>query len=884
MAHRQQAPGIAFEFTNAGTLTPDGAHDLIQQVTNIVRGTPDGTTFLLHMDEEGTLHPTLVFPAGTPRQKAADTAVALAVALSSKAIEVPAPALQTLGVATLEVERDPLLSGEQAVTTAGTDVRVVAEQLSTMLHEGEWVAMVVRSPSRRESRNYSRWIQFHELAARLHQSTLQGRKVVSVWAGADSQLRARDVAENVLLLGNNLGTRAVSPSRSAVVAPWGMVAVLAAACAVALLVMPQWLATVQELVEVPLSWVVPALVAVAVVAVLGALMLWTGVVPTRWHEIRQLAQVGRMPAPPASGLWWSWNRPRRATVRTVRRGNEVEVQDVPERRGTYPLTRWGLMASAMIPASIMPALASSRYASGVSVRSAPAVVRAPVGPAMAVDEGGLTFLSGADLYTGVFVTGLPGSGKSYLLQSMVGWLCALRSPTTPLPRPEGVPQQIGMVAFDTKGDGEATRKYATWAAKFQVPVRMVEVAQHGGVGGVDLFPVPTDPGMVGAGFHEWATEVVSALMYAYGEEAIGNRSRPSLVAAFAAGAAVHVLGAEILRDRDGNPVAELPAGQSPFWYANILIGNRTPQLAVSLAELLFAAVELRSVVTVPWQAQLEVVRQLLEPLYGPGTTEAARRNLFDAPRSKIQPLLELEHYWTQPGCVSWEAALSGHEMVLVNFGIPFAPGAVMVQMADATREKASQLVMYSLWKVIQRVCVGWRSVGRQVVVVADEVKHIAERSSEILEWLRNDGRAFGCAMLFATQFPDQLGERLRKTMLGFGTVVAYAQLDATVVRQLVELLSVDGSNWSGAEIANLPKWTVVVKTTVDGQARRAFIGRVPSLEQLGAQDVVAVLRGSVSPDAVAVHAATSTVTAPGGPGGGPVVSGLLSRARAGRRQ
>jgi hypothetical protein len=224
--------------------------------------------------------------------------------------------------------------------------------------------------------------------------------------------------------------------------------------------------------------------------------------------------------------------------------------------------------------------------------------------------------------------------------------------------------------------------------------------------------------------------------------------------------------------------------------------------------------------------------EMLRPIYDPHRTTAQRAQLLKAPRTKVAPLMAAEHWWSRPRRATWESILTGHATVIINTG-----KTQNGYMAD--KELVSQmsaLIMYSLHEEIQACCDGWFEQGRVVSIYADELKHIAGSSADVVSWIRNDARSFGVRAVFATQYPEQLEPPVRDAVMGFGTLVAYAQQNPSVCETIVRTISIDGSPWSTADVSGLPRYEAIVRTQFQQTAQAAFTVQIPDFRsERGAQ-------------------------------------------------
>ena len=857
---REQRAGdgsVAFEFTKAGNLEAIQVADIASIAQSALSSAPAGTTFLLRADDEGTIHSNIVFPGGSPSVLSA-TAVSLSKAIAARSRRLESvPDLSGTGFVARLVVVPPVLSG--AAQQTGRDFGSVVKVAVDMLHRNEWVAISTRPATAVETRRHLRWRNANA-AVVTHQSLTRSPVIMSLWAGSYDPDRAAMFAQQVavLLPGFDVNVRAVPVSpREGIGLPLG-VAAIGAGVGIGLSMLVGGVDAAAQLLPAPgpagVPWwlwgVVPSLLLAAMVV-----LRLRGVLPSLWSRVYEVLGRGHLPAPARPPV--RWRAPRKSSMRQVRDVNGVVVgaEEVPAFPGDYPVARDAMLVGAHLPVALLPPSSSAKFGAAVTGdRMAAAVLRAPIGPVVVEDDAGFAHLSAADLWSGTFITGLAGSGKTYLMEALFGWFAMMRSPQFHRPIP-GFPAQASMIAFDTKEDGAAARNYVAWADKFRVPVSVFNVASLTELNGIEFFPLPKPSGAGGDRWSaaDYASEVVDALRYVFGDDSVGPRSRPSLLAAFEAGVLMHLV-PQVLQDPDGRLPDGVAADASPFYYANILIGNRDALVARQIADRFFDAA--RIVATTldasssdadrkhaealrPWSEQLLACRERLEPIYGPGVTDAQRRNLFDAPRSKVGPLLSLEHWWTRPGRQSWHSLLDSHTPVVLNFGRAEHTSG----LSDDARVNASSLAMYSLYRAIKRTCVGWQDAGRMVALFADEVKHLAAQSADVLEWFRNDGRAFGTAPVFATQFPEQLPESLRKTMLGYGTRIVYSQADESVIQQVVRNISTDGSSREPADVATLARYTAIVKTTVDQTAQRAFTGRVPAFRSWSVKEFVSATWG-----------------------------------------
>jgi len=221
------------------------------------------------------------------------------------------------------------------------------------------------------------------------------------------------------------------------------------------------------------------------------------------------------------------------------------------------------------------------------------------------------------------------------------------------------------------------------------------------------------------------------------------------------------------------------------------------------------------------------VADRLRPFFGAGTTPAARRTLTESSRNKLDELLAAEHWWSPARrTVTWAQILGGHRSVVINTG---AAGAGR-QLGERLTGYLSAMLTFSLREAISATCTGWRDQGRSVSIFADELALLAGSSAEVLTWLHDAGRSFGVRPYLATQRIGQLPPALAESILDYGTVCWFAQSNPDVADRAARDLSVDGSDWSAADVTNLPPYTAVVRTHVRQRRQPAVPVRVAFYE------------------------------------------------------
>jgi hypothetical protein len=587
-----------------------------------------------------------------------------------------------------------------------------------------------------------------------HHAFDDGAVVASIFAGGSSASEVKSLLTQVasVLPGFDVGTepKVASQLRPVAVAAAASVAAFASAFYVT-----------GDLLVANAAGAVPAL---------GALGYATEVVSTRASKLLAAVAEGLLPRPAKRHVPPS--KPRDADPAAT--GRRRRPSD-----GSYPLALDTFLVGPTVTIGVVaPQAGAASGATATNTRNVPAVLTERIGPMIGPVVGAAEkiHLPAADAHAGVALIGQPGSGKSAVLRAIWGWNCLERVAPSGLERWPGA--RNATVAFESKGDGADL--YRRWADAAGDKTVMVEVADPSSWS-IDVFAVPGSAS-------ERASWFVNAMVYAFGDGSIQDRSFETLQSVLTAGLAI---------PDDVATEAGLAPGRSPLWYAFVLLGGHGDQKGQALA----AAVAVAAVAAEAGanehalgdggpgpdsaSTDLGVASEKLSPLYataGGKVSDAQRRNLTEAPRNKVGQLLGLESWWAPDRRrVTWDQVLDGHRSIVVNTGVSTSGHLVDERLCS----QMSALLMYGLKSAIQRRCSGWQDRGQSVTVFADELALVAGASPEVITWLRNQGRSFGVRPIFATQYPEQLAREVRTAFMSFGTLVAFAQQNAMVVTEIV---------------------------------------------------------------------------------------------------
>lgn len=734
-----------------------------------------GVTLLTIRTEAGLA--SFVLVPERAESKALVAALASAVGARAEPVE-RSPDLSAVGSVGWLVAR-PARGFVSRDTQAGANPAEVAVLLAQVMEPGSFVAVSARPPSPTEQRRVRRFFDHRLAGVQTHYSRETEAIVCSIFAGAPSADAVTSLLGQLAaaLPGFDLET-SVGRAATSALGP-GLVAggvVLEAAATLRL----------HELVAGD---------ALGGAVALGGLALSLAGVPSKGRKLAAALRAGSIPQPARRAVPPRPPRNERTVHRRDQAGN-LQTKVVRARDGDYPLDRSTfLLAPAMVVGIVSPHAGLSAGIAQTQVRAAPAALTGDIGPLIGWSlAGDPVHLDAAELWHGVALVGSPGSGKSALVQHLFAWHCLERTRPSPLP---GRPARAStLVAFEHKGaDGVAG--YRDWANKLGDELLLVELASPE-TPAIDLF---NDPASSPA---ERAEFFVSAMRYAYDDAQIQGRSTEVLNVVLTA--------ALSCPEEVAMTTSDLVDPPSFVSLAHILLGSRGDDRGIALARSMerWAADHLDTAAG----RQLADATSRLKIVYGESVTPSQRRTLTEAARNKVDDLMRVPTWWshTRP-VLSWSQVLASHAAVVVNAGSS-ADGRLVDETAG---QVISAMLAYSLEDAIKRTCAGWQAAGRTVSIFADELSQLARSSTEVVEWLRNQGRSYGVRCYFATQQPEQLDERLRSVLLGFGSVLWFQQANATVVAQAVQQLSMTGEQWSAADLGNLEAFHAVLRARADGR-------------------------------------------------------------------
>lgn len=748
------------------------------------------STVLLLRREEQTMRGYLLTVGSSGESQRAATDLAHTVGARAELTDPPVGLDVDNCVGWLVYESGSSVARDPQVNTDPTET---ARLLANTLPAGSWVAITLRKPSKKERSRNQKWLA-HRLSTAVpnHHSLSPDAVVTSIYAGGPdaASVRAYLEATRSAMSGFDVITRAKVATRLSALVPWLLAGMSSLSLAVGARFVPGSLAGVSPNA---LSSVFTSLVGLGVVLGLIGVLRFAGVLPSAWKRTQRMARTCLFTTP--RKLHGRPTPPRAA----VSHGD----QQVEARDGDYPLHESSFQVGPQVVVGVVaPHAGAVSGQSETRHRAVPPPMLNRIGPMIGDSDQGEAFLSAADAFGGVALVGKAGSGKTQILRSLFAWSCLERLHPCGLPGFPGA--NNALVAFESKGDG--VEHYTAWATALGDDLTVVDLADPGTVG-IDVFDIP------GTVFDK-AAFFVNALRYAFGEQALGDRSFETLLGVLPA--------AQLVTPELAGLVPDLNPNGSPVYFVHVLLGGRGDELGRSLA----AELNAESVRPEADPLLREAVLSM-SPLYGPGVTPNARRNLQEAPRNKFRQLVELEDWWTPTReKTSWRKVLVDRRAVVINTGT--ALSGHMVE--DSLNAQMSAILMFSLRHSIQRVCSGWEDQHRYVSIFADELSQLAGASDQVIAWLKDQGRSFGVRAFLATQRPEQLPERTRAAFMNFSTLISFIQESQSAAREIAEAVSGEDGEWTVADVLNLNTYTAIVRAHVDKRRQSAFTVRVRNFE------------------------------------------------------
>lgn len=762
----KDSSSVVWRIDRAGGGPPDAVTyaQRVASVGSTVRSIGRAHLLVLR-DREQAIRSFLVTPRSS---KSAMLAGSLASAVGGRHVheEAGLPELDvSQGVMLLRAAPDDFGAREPMTGFEPTEMPLL---VARVLQPGGWVLVSLRRPGKGEVKTARRWFHHRTSGATSHYSLSGDVMVGSLTVGGMDP----SVAETVLT--SLAATMPGFDVETSVVSPPGRLA----GTGLSLLAGGAGAAAGHMVADS-----VPVAVAAAGVGGVSAVLHGTGRLPSRADKVAGSIASGEFSVPGRRSRT-QVHAPRSAG--TDRRGREVSAAP-----GTYPFRDEAfLLVPAQVAAIVCPHHGTGSASSGSRVLDLPPALSKAVGPVVGWVGDQPVRLSSEDGFSGVMAFGRPGSGKTALVLCLFAFDSLER--VRPTERPGTFGESNTLIAFEDKG-ADGVLGYEAWLNQHGDASIRVDVADPS-TARIDLLGPGTPL--------QQATSLTNRMRYAMGSESIGPRSYNTLVQVFTV--------ALLSTSQDG-VAAGLPEHNSFMERADTLLCSRGDVAGVALFDAITQRVA-RSGADDPGTAQVQEALIRLDSLYGPKATPASRRALVEAPQSKVALLCSVPSWWSDERMsVSFETILENHWAAVINTGPPVSGG---VLADDSVTGVLSSMLMHALKGAIQSTCMGWRSTGRAVTVFSDELKLLSGHSPEVVEWMREQGRAFGVRLVFATQWPTQLHPGVRTATQGFGTVAWFGQDEPSVTQSAVADLAQDGSGITSGDIAGLEPFHSYLRATV----------------------------------------------------------------------
>lgn len=803
-----------WQFTAGGNSTIDPTTVPVRAGTFAAAAVNEGATTLLVLNDANGLHSYFLANDTAGSANAASHLANTVNASVTKVDDLPVNLDDFEAVGFLEFDHGSAASRESMV---GSNPSETARLLAPSMPMDSWVAITLRKPVKVETRRSNSWFSHRLGTSSLpqHHSASTSAVVIGIWAGTNSKNETKELlsAVGAILPGFDLSTKPRMVSKHGVgPALLGVSALFVAAVVFGI---PYLAATIQWDYYLQLT---AGLYAAAAIAGLGGFLRLMGTTPSKYKSIRMGLDANVFPAP--SKRVMTPAKPRNASTKGDR---QIKASD-----GDYPLASSSFLVGPQVIVGLVAPhaglLSGEEVAESLDVALS---LRKAVGPVIGMDAAGnYAHLNSRDLHVGLAVLGQAGSGKSHFIRNIYGWNAAER--VMPSGRPDFPGEKNAMIAFETKGPG--ANEYAAWHEA------ALDLAQASGVGANDPkwrkknavlridagdVSTPTIAMFAGDGTaRERATRFVEAMIYAFDDGSIQYQSKMTLINYFTA-----VLGTPM------SVIKQVPSIQhdrSPIYYVATLLGINGDQLGVDLASAIISeavrqeAAAGNSSSTVYTEetplSMLVAAKDALIPNYD-NKSASHRDKMHSAPMSKITDLLNLDFFF-QPSRVQvpWSRIITGHKSVIINT----AYSGKGSSLSSVQAELLAKMLLFTLNNAISTHCGSFLKEGRWVSIFTDELASLSKRSPELIMWMKDQGREFGVRPFMATQRSTVLHPDLRSTFLTFNSLVSFSQQETQTAEEVARNMSSMTETVESNTIMSLPRFTGMVRTSVDLHRQRPF--------------------------------------------------------------
>jgi hypothetical protein len=647
----------------------------------------------------------------------------------------------------------------------------LAQIAHSVLEEGTWVCLSMRASTNSEMRRTRKWYHVNDPAVRNHHTSELNQVTFSLIAGG----RHPHEVENILISiagsmpGFDVDTKVdiLTPSKAPAVVSF--VAAGIAGVMVALYSRFAW----------PLA-------AVAIISFVLAVGFYRGVIKTRRTKMLESLARGEIPVPPKRSLPPSPPRPEK---------HLPDGKFVAARVGNWPLADYSFMASPTVFVGLAARhVASSSENAAAAARAIPAVLLSEgIGPIVGIDDReNYVYCSASDIWSGVGMFGIPGSGKTELIRSFFAWSILER--VAPSGRPGWPGDKNALIVFEAKGESRGWEQVVSDYGDRSITCDLFDPSTPA----IDIY-------QFGATAEERGSSLAYILSCAFPDNAIMGRSMDVMTILLTASLSFPLH--EIWDGMEGDP--------NPVNAAYVLCGGYGDEPALRLYETMLNY-QSRN----PDESRQSIIARMAA--YFVSMTPSARRSEFGAARNKFSKLSQTLGPWflsTRPR-FTWARALRENWIVIFNYGSTHGTAD------EEAKRGISAALLYALQVSIQQTCGGWEKEGRRVSVFIDELAVMSAVLDEVINWFRNQGRSFGVCPFLAAQMPEQLPREVRTTVAGLGLFFWFRQSAPDIIAEAARDLANYGG-WTAQEIASLPNFHALMRSTVRGQSQPAVFLRIP---------------------------------------------------------
>lgn len=716
--------------------------------------------------------------------------IAKAYGSEARETELPEEVRNYPAIATAKLRSDNIMIDTAMGASEATTASVLAESLP----EASWAGVSFRSPTSQERKRHGRWMGKRLGVSTSHNSLRKNSRVITVYAGATTMDDALYAIESTVsaMPGFDMETKPVPVRKHTPKTPlWG---ILSATFLGLWLVRESMTSSVHSVSE-PLGNIVGGLLDYGwIVAVLFGVLTICGFIVSPHRAVRASLKRGTLPGP-------STNAGRVVAPRDEQHEQRPQTMDdgsvrmrnhkTRERKGSYPLNKRAFRADPTVFASMANPHGVSRSSSATAHREPTPELESASGLSLGevpIPEEALDF--------GTVIYGEPNSGKSVVIQGLFGYHCKRKA----------AGESMSLVAFETKGDG--AEEYIAQARAHQSPTLRID-ANDPDAPAIDVFAVDGDA-------QSKAAYVVSAMRYAFTGDAIGPRSAEALRAVYpAAYVWTEKRLYETFTGADENHRL-VDGSKSVHRIAHALVGAHGEQVFFDIIETM------RAYLTEHDDSEVQSAIDSLRPMEEMTATQ--RRAYNEAPRNKLDDINAMDYFFTpERPKITFAEVITEDRALVINTGT--SPHG---KMDEEQKQRLTAMMLFALHQAIATHASGFQKAGRRIGIFGDELAMLVGTNAEIFNSLRNQFRAYGVRLFFATQFPAQQDNSVVETLANYHTVGTFVQQSQITSKFIAERMIPDVDE---SEIRGLDQYVLLYRTQVRGRQQPPVTTKVRNFQE-----------------------------------------------------